>query len=60
MLNAGQGVIDERMHIIQICEYMGWTCEQYESNPDWFLETLRIKMEEDKRYRDKKQKESNG
>jgi hypothetical protein len=35
---------------------MHWTFEEYEAQPQWFIDTLSIKMEEDTKYQQSQNK----
>ena len=41
--------------MVLICHEMHWTYQQYDAQPDWLLDTLRIKLEEDNKYAEHKQ-----
>lgn len=40
---VGQAEVNEEMMIVLICEKMKWTYQEYLCQPDWFIDTLRIK-----------------
>jgi len=39
-----RGKIDEVMFMLIICQEVGWTYQEYMSQPTWFIEALRQKM----------------
>lgn len=41
-----------------VCEKMSWTYEEYNSQPNWFIETLLIKWNLDGEYQNKKLKQN--
>ncbi len=50
-LRNGQGEVDYRFNILNICEMFGWTYKEYLSNPVWFLQLLDAKLEADNEHR---------
>lgn len=38
------------MSVVMLCEHMNWTFQEYEAQPQWLIDTLRIKLEEDSIY----------
>lgn len=53
MLNRGKAYLDEQMSIVILCCDMGWTYQEYLSQPEWFLDLLRIKRNFDAEYSNK-------
>ena len=44
------------MQIIMMCDYMKWTYLDYIDQPNWFIELLSEKMNEDARHQNQSQK----
>lgn len=42
---TGKANIGEKLQIVKVCRDMGWTYEQYLSNPSWFSE-LMVEMDQ--------------
>ncbi len=38
------------IEVVAICEHMHWTFQQYEAQPLWLLDALRVKLGEDGTY----------
>lgn len=47
------------MQMIAICQEFGWTYEEYQSQPDWFLRLIREKMIRDNKEQQLRQKQHN-
>jgi len=43
-LVQGWGELDEEIIIAEICERYGWTLDEYQSQPWWFLDIIRLKL----------------
>lgn len=49
-MSIGSGRLHPDMQVAMLCEKMGWTFQQYCSQPDWFIDLLLIKGNLDSQY----------
>ena len=40
----GWGELPEEIIMTMICERFGWTYQEYQNQPWWFLETIKLKI----------------
>ena len=52
MSNKGRGVVSDSLAMIILCETMQWDYYTYLKQPNWFLSSLRKKMNIDALYQD--------
>jgi hypothetical protein len=54
------GRMNDLMIRVQICQDFGWTYEQYESQPDFFLRAIKEKMRRDQKQQELEVKKYRG
>jgi hypothetical protein len=54
LLKTGKAKIMPELQAVIICERMGWTFNEYEAQPIWFLELLQAKLNEDGKHQNRK------
>lgn len=50
--------LPEEFGIIEICKAMGWTYDEYMSQPDWFIQAIILKMTVESDYKRIKTKQA--
>ena len=46
----------EEMKAIEICKYMNWDYNIYSEQPDWFIDAILIRMQQEAKAEDRKQR----
>lgn len=46
------GKMNLDMQMVAICQEFGWTYQEYESQPNWFLTLIKEKMSRDNKARE--------
>jgi len=52
-LSRGHGQVSLDMDMVMLCDYMKWDYYTYNSQPAWFLDLLRLKINSDNYYQRK-------
>lgn len=50
LLNAGKGLISEKLAIVLMCKRMNWRYEDYLRQPTWFIQAIEITDAVEARY----------
>lgn len=45
--------MDEEIAVFTICKYMGWTFQEYESQPLWLIQVASVYLNEENKAKEK-------
>lgn len=56
LLNGGKSNLPDELKIAVVCEKMGWSYNEYNEQPNWFIETLLLKWRSENEVNEQQQK----